>query len=150
LALEGSDPAAGPQPATTDEILDSLTRQAELMEKSGHERTVGLQTILEVALSEEPRRSSNVEPSRTFEPSKTRSLGRSAFALMLLMGLAFLWIYSRLSQILNSQSPITLQQTISRAGFADRQRIALIAFCAFIIVLLAHHKKQDRLTPILN
>jgi len=36
------------QAATTDEILDSLTRQATLMEKAGEERTLGLQPIVEV------------------------------------------------------------------------------------------------------
>jgi hypothetical protein len=48
FGFRGKRPARNAQAATTDEILDSLTRQARLMEKVGEERTLGLQTILEV------------------------------------------------------------------------------------------------------
>ncbi len=37
-----------PKGTTTDEILDSLTRHAKLMEEDGKDRILGLQTVLEV------------------------------------------------------------------------------------------------------
>jgi hypothetical protein len=142
FGFRGKRSGRAPQPATTDEILDSLTRQAKLMEKNGEERTIGLQTILEVDPPHEPTRSSNLESSKTFERLKPGSLRKFAFAIMLLIGLAFVWVYSRLSQTLNPPTLTMLQQTISRTGFGDWQKIVFIAFCAFVIALLAHRKKQ--------
>jgi hypothetical protein len=112
------------------------------MEKNGEERTIGLQTILEVDPPDEPPRSSNLESSRTLERLKTGSVGKFAFAVMLLTGLAFLWIYSRLSLTLNPPNLTMLQQTISREGFGDWQKIVLIAVCALLIALLSHRKKH--------
>jgi hypothetical protein len=133
--------ARNSQTATTDEILDSLTRQAKSMQKDGEERTVGLQTILESERTQELAQAPRFEPSSKFELSKTRNLGRSIFAAMLVGGLAFLWIYSRLSQTLNMQSFATLQQTISSAGFANWQKVALIALSAFTIAVLTRRSR---------
>ncbi len=72
-----------------------------------------------------------------FKPLKTRNLGKYAFGAMLIGGLTFLWIYSRLSESLNQQTLTTLQQTISSVGFTDWQKITLIAFSAPTIALLA-------------
>src|SRR2546425_7260655 len=86
---------------TAYEILDSLTRQARLMEKAGEERTLGLQTILEVEPGEEPLHSLSLpESSPKVTHLKTWSFGKSAFGVMLIGGLTLLWIYSRLSQSL--------------------------------------------------
>ena len=150
FGFRGKRPGRSPHPATTDEILDGLTRQAKLMEKHGEERTIGLQTILEVDPPDEPTRSSNLESSRTFERLKTGSVGKVAFAVMLLTGLAFLWIYSRLSLTLNPPTLTMLQQTISRAGFGDWQKIVLIAFCALLMALLSHRKKHLQSRAHLN
>jgi hypothetical protein len=120
------------------------------MENDGKERTLGLETILETELLDEPPQSINLEPSETFQRIRTRSLGKAAFALMLLGGVAFLLIYSKLPEILNSYRMITVQQAISTAGFADWQKIVLIALCAFIFALLAHRSRNrvrsDRLS----
>ena len=50
------------QATTTDEILDSLTRQAKLIEASEKQRTLGLETLVEVELTEEPQSSNLVGP----------------------------------------------------------------------------------------
>jgi hypothetical protein len=65
------------------------------MEKDGEERTIGLQTILEVEPDVETTQFSNLESTKTLEHFRTRHMGKSAFALMLLGGVAFLWIYSQ-------------------------------------------------------
>ncbi len=143
FGFRGKRPGRNAEATTTDEMLDSLTRQAELMEKDGEERTLGLQTILEFEPSGETLHSSSVPES---DPKVTRlktwNFGKLTFALMLIGGLTFLWIYSRLSQSFNPQSLAMIQQTISRAGFADWQKIALMAFCAFLVALLARRSSS--------
>jgi hypothetical protein len=129
FGFRGKRTAGNAQATTADEILDSLTLQAKSMEKDGVERTHGLQTILEVEPSEELLESSGLsEPGPKVSRLKLWSFGKLAFAIMLIGGLTFLWIYSRISQSLNPQSLAMLQQTVSRVGFADWQKIALIAF----------------------
>jgi hypothetical protein len=137
FGFRGKRPGPHAQAATTDEILDSLTRQAKLIERDGEERTLGLQTILEVESDHDLLQSSPPESVPTAARSKSWNLGKSAFAIMLIGGFTFLWIYSRLSQSLNPQSLAMLQQTISRAGFTDWQKIALMAVCALTVELLA-------------
>jgi hypothetical protein len=107
------------------------------MEKEGEERTLGLQTILEVEPGEEPFPLSLPESSPKVTRLKNWSFGKLAFGVMLIGGLTFLWIYSRLSRGLSPQSLAMLQQTASRVGFADWQKIALMAFCALAIALFA-------------
>ncbi len=143
FGFRGKRPGRNAEAATTDEILDSLTRQAKLMEKDGEERTLGLQTILEFEPSEETLHSSSLLDSNPkVTRSKSWNFGKLTFALMLIGGLTFLWIYSRLSRSFNPQSLALLQQTISRAGFADWQKIGLMAFCAFLIALLARRSSS--------
>jgi hypothetical protein len=137
FGFRGKRPDPNAQAATTDEILDSLTRQAKLMEIDGEERTLGLQTILEGEPDHELLQSSPPESGPTPARFKSWNFGKSAFAIMLIGGFTFLWIYSRISQSLNPQSLAMLQQTISRAGFTDWQKIALMAVCALTVALLA-------------
>src|SRR6266851_5487318 len=125
FGFRGKRPARNAQASTTDEILDSLTRQARLMEKAGEERTLGLQTILEVEPGEERLHSLSLpESSPEVTRPKTWSFGKLAFGVMLIGGLTFLWVYSRLSQGLSARSLVMLQQVVSRVGFADWQKIA--------------------------
>lgn len=142
FGFRGKPPGRNPQAATTDEILDSLTRQAKLMERDGKERTLGLQTIAGIEPDEELPQSPGLESGSTFERFKNRNLGMSIFAAMLIGGLVFLWIYSRLAQTLNMKSFATVQQTISNAGFADWQKIAMIALFALIIALLTRRSRN--------
>jgi hypothetical protein len=108
------------------------------MEKAGEERTLGLQTILEVEPGVGLLDSLRLpESSPKVTRLKTWNFGKLAFGVMLIGGLTFVWIYSRLSQGLNSQSVAMLQQTLSRVGFADWQKIALMALCALAIALFA-------------
>jgi hypothetical protein len=142
FGFRGKRPTRNAQATTTDEILDSLTRQAKSMEKDGEERTLGLQTILEVEPGEGQLHSSGL-PEAGPKVSRLRSwsFGKLAFGVMLIGGLTFLWIYSRLSQGLSPQSVAMLQPTVSRVGFADWQKIALMAFCVLAIALFARRSR---------
>src|SRR5712664_1490044 len=151
FGFRGRRPARNAQAATTDEILDSLTRQARLMEKAGEERTLGLQTILEVEPSEGLLHAWSL-PESISKVTRLRSwsFGKLAFGVMLIAGLTFLWIYSGLSHGLSPQSLAMLQQTVSRVGFADWQKIALIAFCALAIALFARRSTNRMRSRMLS
>jgi len=150
FGFKGKRPGRNTQATTTDEILDSLTRQAKLMEKDGEERTLGLQTILEVDPGEELFQSSRPEPDPIVEGLKSWNFGKLAFAIMLVGGLTLLWIYSRLSQSISLESLAMSQQTISRAGFTDWQKIGLMAICAFTIALLARRSSRKIRTRVIS
>ena len=151
FGFRGKRPARNAQAATTDEILDSLTRQARLMEKAGEERTLGLQTILQVDPGEALLHSLSLpESSPRVTRLKTWSFGKLAFAVMLMGGLTFLWVYSRLSQGLSARSLVMLQQAVSRVGFADWQKIALMAFCALGIALFARRSTNRMRSRLLS
>jgi hypothetical protein len=141
FGFRGTRPSRNPEAVTADEILDSLTRQAASMEGDGRERSLGLETLLEVGLDDHVIQPSDLEPARTIYRLNTR-LGKTAFSAMLVGGLAFLWFYSRLSQILSLNSLTMVQQSISRAGFADWQKIAIIAFFALVMALLAQNSRN--------
>lgn len=143
-------PSRTPKAATTDEILDSLARHAKLIEENGKDRILGLQTVLEVESDEKHVQPSNLEATRMFKPLKTRNLGKYAFGAMLIGGLTFLWIHSRLSESLNLQTLTTLQQTISRVGFTDWQKITLIAFSALTIAFLARRSRRRGRSRLLS
>ncbi len=106
------------------------------MEEGGKARTLGLQTMLEVESDEEHLQPSNREAARTFKRLKRRNLGKCAFGAMLIGGLTFLRIYSRLTEPLKLQTLTTLEKTISSVEFTDWQKIKLIAFSGLIIALL--------------
>ena len=130
------------QPTTTDEILDSLTRQAKLMEESGNARTLGLETILEDDSSEDIPRLSSIEPKMVIKRLNRRNLSKLPFAIMCVGGLTFLWIYSRLSQSVSLARLSMIQQTISSAGFADWPKIALMAVCALTTAILVRRSRE--------
>lgn len=143
FGFKGKRPSDNPQIATTDEIFDSLTRQAKLMAEGGKERTLSLQTLLEVEPDDQLPEPSTLEHIRISDRLKKRTLSQATFAVMLVGGLVLVWIYSRLSQNLNLHTLAALPQTVSRAGFADWQKIALVAIFALIIALLVQHSKSN-------
>ena len=138
------------QATTTDEILDSLTRHAKLMEKNGEERTVELQTILESDPGEDRLQSLSSGTVPILEGLKSWNFGKIAFAIMLVVGLTLLWIFSKLSQSLGLESLAMLEQTISRAGFTDWRKIALMAICAFTIDLLARRSTRTMRSRLIS
>lgn len=150
FGFRGKRPVRNTRVTTTDEILDSLTRQAKLMEKDGEERTVGLQTILEVDPVEELPQSSRPKPDLIVEGLKRWNFGKLAFAIMLVGGLTLLWIYSRLSQSVSPESLAMLQRTISRLGFTDWQKITLMAICALTIALLGRRSRMKMRSRVIS
>jgi hypothetical protein len=138
------------QAATTDEILESLTRQAKSMETCEKQRALGLETLVEVELKEAIQPSNLVGPPT---PGQIRysHLAKYIFATMLAAGLTFLWIYSRLSKTIDMRSLNNLQQAISRAGFADALRIELILASALLVAIIVRHSRTKvRAQPVFD
>ena len=127
---------------TTDDILDSLTRQAELKQKLGKEDRVALDEISETedlirfqGLNPEPVSPSMIE--------KKTGYGHLVFVFMLLTGLTVVWLYSSISKpfdlaLLNG----VLQKSGVQSIFADMSQLGVIALAALVGALWIRRKRQ--------
>src|SRR5207302_11032954 len=68
FGFKGKRPSRTPKATQTNEIPDSLTRYAKLMEEDGKDRILGLQAVLGVESDEMPFQLSNLEATRMFKP----------------------------------------------------------------------------------
>jgi hypothetical protein len=135
---------------TTDDILDSLTRQAELRQKLGGEDQVRLE---EIAATEDLSRFQgfNPEPVSAPEMSKNRSLGHLVFILMLLTGLVAVWLYSSISTPFDIAS---LNGVIQKSGiqsvFANRTQLGIIALAALLGALWIRRRRRGSSLRLLS
>jgi hypothetical protein len=127
---------------TADDILDSLTRQAELRQKLGEEDQVSLE---EIAETEDLSRFQgfNSEPTSYLAVTTKRSFGHLAFILMLLSGLAIVWLYSSVSRPFDLAS---VNGIIQRSGiqsiFSNQAQLGIIALAAFSGALWIRHRRR--------
>ena len=135
---------------TTDDILDSLTRQAELRQKLGEDDSVGFD---EIAETEEliQVQGFNPEPAFTSMTPKKRSAGQLAFVFMLLTGLAVVWLFSSFSKPfdLTSLSGI-IQRSAIQSIFANQARVGTIALGAFLGALWIRHRRRSSSLRLLS
>ena len=126
---------------TTDDIVDSLTRQAELRQKLDEEDQVRLD---EIAETEDLSRFQgfNIEPASALRTAEKRSFGHLAFVFMLLIGLAIVWLYSSISKPFDLAS---LNGIIQKSGvpsiFANQAQLGIIALAAVIGALWIRHRR---------
>ena len=127
---------------TADDILDSLTRQAELRQKLGDRDAIGLK---EIAETEDLSRFQgfNREPASVPEMAN-RSLGHLVFIVMLLCGLTVVWLYSSISKpfdlaLLNG----IIQKSGVQSIFANQARFGIIAIAAVVGALWIRHRKRS-------
>jgi len=127
---------------TTEDILDSLTRQAEIRQKLGEDDSVRLE---EIAGTEELIRFQgfNSEPAFPSIVAKKRNLGHLAFVFMLLTGLTVVWLYSSISKPFDLAS---LNSIILKSGiqsiFANKAQLGIIALAALIGALWIRHRRR--------
>ncbi len=127
---------------TTDDILDSLTRQAELRQKLGERDQVRLE---EIAETEDLRQFQGFspEPASPSIMAKKRSFGHLAFVFMLLSGLTVVWLYSSISKPLDLAS---LNEIIQKSGvqsiFANRAQLGIIALAALLGALWIRRRRR--------
>jgi len=128
---------------TADDILDSLTRQAELRQKLGERDEVRLE---EIAETEDLSRFQGLNPGPTSAPvvARNRSFGYLAFVVMLSCGLAVVWLFSSASKRFD---PALLDGIIQKSGvqsiFANQAQLGIIALAALMGALLIRWRKRS-------
>jgi hypothetical protein len=137
-----------PQNATPDEILDSLTRQAGSQTELGEAQTQRLELLIE---PEETRQFLESEELSSEPVPGKRSLGHFAFALMMLIGMAGVWFYSRGSRFYD---PATLTGLVQATGvqrvFANPVEVGVVFFMASILALWVAHRRRSSSLNILE
>ncbi len=134
---------------TTDDILDSLTRQAELKQKLGENDSLRLE---EIAGTEQliQFQGFNPEPALPSTVAKKRSFGHLVFVFMLLTGLTVVWLYSSISKPFDLAS---LNGFIQKSGiqsiFANQAQLGIIALAAFLGALWIRHRRRGTGTRLL-
>lgn len=138
---------------TTDDILDSLTRQAELRQKLGERDQVKLEEIAGAEGAEDLRRSQGFIPEPTSDrvSANNRSLGQLAFVFMLLFGLIVVWLYSSISKpfdlaLLNG----IIQKSGIQSVFANQAQLGISALAALLGALWIRHKRRGFSAQVLS
>ena len=131
---------------SSDDILDSLTRQASSQVGVGEQQTQSLELIGETdeqGLFSEPTLAT-VGHTRL---ETGRNLGRYGIVLMCLGGLAIVWLYSSGRQIFEAiQWDAIVQKTGVQSVFANPAQIAIMSIFAMIIALwIAYRRRASRL-----
>ena len=135
---------------TIEDILESLTRQAELRQKLGENDSLSLD---EIAGTEELSRFQGVNPEPAFPSAmaKKGSFGRLAFVFMLLTGLTIVWLYSSISKPFDLAS---LNGIIQKSGvqsvFANEAQVGIIAIVALMGALWIHRRRRASSPPFLS
>lgn len=128
---------------TTDDILESLTRQAELRKRLGEKDAVRLE---EIAETEELNRFQGFNPEPVTTPSieRNRSFAHLAFILMLLCGLTVVWLYRSVAKSFDIAS---LTGIVQKSGvqsiFANQAQLGTIALGAVAIALWIRHRRRS-------
>ncbi len=131
---------------SSDDILDSLTRQASSQVGVGEQQTQSLELI-----GETEEQGLFPEPTlATVGHTKLevgRNLGRYAIVLMCLGGLFIVWLYSSGRQIFETtQWDAIVQKTGVQSVFANPAQIAIMSTFAMIIALwVAYRRRASRL-----
>jgi len=127
---------------TTDDILASLTRQAELRQKLGKEDQLALE---EIAGTEDLSRFQgfNPETDSPFTMAGRKSYGHIVFVFMLLTGLTVVWLYSSISKPFDLSS---LDRVLQKSGvqliFANMSQLGVIALAALVGALWIRRKRR--------
>ena len=128
---------------TADDILDSLTRQAELRQKLGERDEVRLE---EIAETEDLSRFQGLNPGPASAPvmTRNRSFEHLAFVFMLSCGLAVVWLFSSASKRFDPES---LDGIIQKSGvqsiFTNQTQLGIIALAALLGALLIHRRRRS-------
>jgi hypothetical protein len=126
----------------TDDILASLTRQAELNEKLGEKDQVVLEEIVD---TEDLSRFQgfNPQPESPSMVEKETVFGHLVFVFMLLIGLTGVWSYSSISKPFDLTS---LNEIIQKSGvqriFSNLTRLGTMALAALVGALWIRAKRR--------
>jgi len=143
--FSGSPARQKKERVTTDDILDSLTRQAEPSQKLGKGDQVKLE---EIAETEELSQFQAINPEPPFDPLTPMSgglgLGHLVFVIMLLSGLTIVWLYSPISKPFDlSLLNAIIQKSCIQSIFANQVQLGIIAFTALLGAMWIRHRRRD-------
>ena len=134
---------------TADDILDSLTRQAELSQKLGERDEMELEELAETDLSR--FQGLNPGPASALVVARNRSFGHLAFVFMLSCGLAVVWLFSSASKRFD---PASLNGIIQKSGlqsiFANQAQLVIIALAALLGALLIRRRRRSPSRQLLS
>jgi len=127
---------------TVDDILDSMSRRAELSRQLDQDTLSPLDSDLETS-------DYSANPSPTIALIRKRNnLGKVAFALIMASGMIMLWLYGVLTTLLDLSIINRLIQIPTYASvFTDPVKLGLVALLCFIpvIILRRRHRPETRL-----
>ncbi|MBO0887726.1 hypothetical protein J2P12_01355 [Candidatus Bathyarchaeota archaeon] len=130
---------------TSDDILESLTRQAASQVGFREEQTESLELLEETG---EPTLVSEPVPvTETHFGNEPRRLGHYAFVVMCVVGMTVVWLYSSGRDMLN---PSVLTGIVSKTGvqtvFANLVQTGIVsAFALFAALWIAVRRRASRL-----
>ena len=133
-------------PVSSDDILDSLTRQAASQVGFREEQTQGLELLAE---TEEPTLYSEpiVSTETQIPEENVRRLGHYAFVIMCVVGMVVVWLYSSGRGMLDA-SLLTglIPKTGVQSVFTDPLQIGIVSIIAMITGLwVALRRRASRL-----
>jgi hypothetical protein len=116
--------------ATVDDILDSLSRRAELSDR--------FDEAARIAFEDEAERSS-VSPGvsdSVRQEARKRALGKFAFVILMVAGVFAIWLYGALSAVLDGTAVGRLTRSpVYFSAFTDPVKLAILVMCCFIPVI---------------
>lgn len=126
-----------------DDILDSLTRQAELRQKLGETSQLGMDEIAAETAELKRLQGLNPELDRPSPRTPERSLGHLAFVIMLLAGLTSVWLLTAIS---NPFGLVSVNWIIRKSGvqsvFTNQAELVIVAMAALSAALLIRRRRQ--------
>jgi len=135
---------------TTDDILASLTRQAELRQKLGEKDQMRLEEIAETKdLSQ--FQGFNPEPQSPSLVERKIGFGHLAFVFMLLIGLIVVWLYSSISKPFDLVSwEGIIQKSGVRSIFGSLSQFGIMALAALVTALWIRRKRRGSGSQLLS
>jgi hypothetical protein len=135
---------------TADDILDSLTRQAEIRQKLVERDQVRIEDIVETEdLSQ--FQGFGPEAASSSPTAKERSVGHIAFVFMLFAGLTVVWLYNSISKRFDLASLIgIIQKSGVQSVFANQTQLGIIAMAALLGALWIRHRRRGSSLHLLS
>jgi hypothetical protein len=128
---------------TPDDILDSLTRQAELRQRLEETDQLGIEEIAGGMAELDAVLGFNPELPPPSLKTTERSLGHLAFVIMLLTGLTFVWLFTAISKPFDL-APV--DWIIRRSGvqsvFSNQAELAIVGMVALTAALLVRLRRR--------
>ncbi len=124
---------------SVDDILDSLSRRAELGDR--FDEAAGIAFEDEVEGSRVPPGVSDL----VSRDARKRALGKFAFVFLMVAGVFAVWLYGALNGVLDGTALGRITQSpVYSSAFTDPVKLAILAMCCFIPVIWLRKRRRVR------